>query len=120
MSESDGMDDVLDGGLRQSLMIASRIAATLARRRHESKRQQEHQVAQAAHEAHEAQALLTDYGSAERQQAFAASLATTGANETQVRGRAAAERSEGTHPSAAVTMGKGAVKANPNWGSSRF
>jgi hypothetical protein len=53
----------------------------------------------------------TDYGSAERQKAFAASLATTGANETQVRGRAAAERSEGTHPSAAVTMGKGATKA---------
>ena len=52
-----------------------------------------------------------DYGSAERQEAFAASLATTGANETQVRGRAAAERSEGTHPSAAVTMGKGAAKA---------
>ncbi|MEO3931237.1 hypothetical protein WMO79_00290 [Micrococcaceae bacterium Sec7.4] len=53
----------------------------------------------------------TDYGSAERQEAFAASLAGTGANETQVRGRAAAERSEGTHPSAAVTMGKGAAKA---------
>ena len=53
----------------------------------------------------------TDYGSAERQKAFAASLATTGANETQVRGRAAAERSEGTHPRAAVTMGKGAAKA---------
>jgi hypothetical protein len=52
-----------------------------------------------------------DYGSAERQEAFAASLATTGANETQVRGRAAAERSEGTHPRAAVTMGKGAAKA---------
>lgn len=52
-----------------------------------------------------------DYGSAERQEAFAASLATTGANETQVRGRAAAERSEGTHPSAAVTMRKGAAKA---------
>ncbi|MGO4230960.1 hypothetical protein AB4Y72_19125 [Arthrobacter sp. YAF34] len=52
-----------------------------------------------------------DYGSAERQEAFAASLATTGANETQIRGRAAAERSEGTHPSAAVTMGKGAAKA---------
>ncbi|GAC1453138.1 MAG: hypothetical protein PVSMB10_10470 [Pseudarthrobacter sp.] len=77
MSESDGMDDVLDGGLRQSLMIASRIAATQARRRQESERQQEHQVAQAAHEA---QALLTDYGSAERQQAFAASLATIGPN----------------------------------------
>lgn len=52
-----------------------------------------------------------DYGSAERQEAFAASLATTGANETQIRGRAAAERSEGTHPSGAVTMGKGAAKA---------
>lgn len=52
-----------------------------------------------------------DYGSAERQEAFAASLPATGANETQVRGRAAAERSEATHPSAAVTMGKGAAKA---------
>jgi hypothetical protein len=51
MSESDGMDDVLDGGLRQSLMIASRIAETLARRRQENQRQQEHQNAQAAHEA---------------------------------------------------------------------
>ncbi|MDQ0636432.1 hypothetical protein QFZ40_004403 [Arthrobacter pascens] len=51
MSESDGMDDVLDGGLRQSLMIASRIAETLARRRQESQRQQEHQDAQIAHEA---------------------------------------------------------------------
>ncbi|MDR6689060.1 hypothetical protein J2Y41_004664 [Arthrobacter sp. 1088] len=51
MSESDGMDDVLDGGLRQSLMIASRIAETLARKRHESQRQQEHLEAQAAHEA---------------------------------------------------------------------
>ncbi|RNL54894.1 hypothetical protein [Arthrobacter oryzae] len=51
MSESDGMDDVVDGGLRQSLMIASRIAETLARRRQESQRQQEHQDAQAAHEA---------------------------------------------------------------------
>jgi hypothetical protein len=52
-----------------------------------------------------------DYGSAERQESFAASLATTGANENQVRGRLAAERSEGTHPSAAVTRGKGAAKA---------
>ena len=51
MSESDGMDDVLDGGLRQSLLIASRIAETLARRRKESQRQIEHQDAQAAHEA---------------------------------------------------------------------
>ena len=52
-----------------------------------------------------------DYASAERQEAFAASLATTGASENQVRGRLAAERSEGTHPSGAVTMGKGAAKA---------
>ncbi|MET3952659.1 hypothetical protein [Arthrobacter sp. UYEF36] len=51
MSESDGMDDVVDGGLRQSLMIASRIAETLARSRQESQRQQEHQDAQTAHEA---------------------------------------------------------------------
>ncbi|WP_284986792.1 hypothetical protein [Arthrobacter sp. fls2-241-R2A-172] len=51
MSESDGMDDLLDGGLRQSLMIASRIAETLARRRQEEQRQQEHRDAQAAHEA---------------------------------------------------------------------
>jgi hypothetical protein len=56
MSESDGMDDVLDGGLRQSLMIASRIAETLARRRQESQRQQDHQDAQTAHEV---QARLT-------------------------------------------------------------
>lgn len=52
MSESDGMDDLLDGGLRQSLMIASRIAETLARHRQEAQRQQEHHNAQAAHEAH--------------------------------------------------------------------
>ena len=51
MSESDGMDDVVDGGLRQSLMIASRIAETLARKRQESQRQQEHLDPQAAHEA---------------------------------------------------------------------
>ncbi len=51
MSESDGMDDVVDGGLRQSLLMASRIAETLARRRQESQRQQEHLDSQAAHEA---------------------------------------------------------------------
>ncbi|MGO4591820.1 hypothetical protein [Paenarthrobacter sp. 2TAF44] len=51
MSESDGMDEVLDGGLRQSLMIASRVAETLARKRQESQRQQEHLDSQAAHEA---------------------------------------------------------------------
>lgn len=52
-----------------------------------------------------------EYGSAERQEAFAASLTTTGANENQVRGRVAAERSEGTHPATALIQGKGAAKA---------
>ncbi|RAX44611.1 hypothetical protein DQ354_14485 [Arthrobacter sp. AQ5-06] len=52
-----------------------------------------------------------DYGAAEHHEKFAESLANTGANETQIRGRLAAARSEGTHPSAAVTMGKGAAKA---------
>jgi hypothetical protein len=52
------------------------------------------------------------YGSAEHHEKFAESLANTGANETQIRGRLAAARSEGTHPSAAVIMGKkGAAKA---------
>jgi hypothetical protein len=51
MSEADGIDDVLDNGMRQSLLIASRIAETLARRRQEAQRQQEHQDSQAAHEA---------------------------------------------------------------------
>jgi hypothetical protein len=51
MSESDGIDDVLDNGMRQSLMIASRIAETLARRRQEAQRVQEHLDSQAAHEA---------------------------------------------------------------------
>jgi hypothetical protein len=51
MSESDGIDDFLDNGMRQSLMIASRIAETLARRRQETQRQQEHSDSQAAHEA---------------------------------------------------------------------
>jgi hypothetical protein len=51
MSESDGIDDVLDNGMRQTLMMASRIAETLARRRQESQRQQEHLDARAAHEA---------------------------------------------------------------------
>ncbi|MET3937188.1 hypothetical protein [Arthrobacter sp. OAP107] len=52
MSESDGMDDFLDNGIRQSLLIASRIAETLARRLQETQRQQEHHDAQTAHEAH--------------------------------------------------------------------
>lgn len=51
MSESDGIDDFLDNGMRQSLMIASRIAETLARRRQETQRQQENRDSQAAHEA---------------------------------------------------------------------
>jgi hypothetical protein len=51
MSESDGIDDLLDNGMRQSLMVAARIAETLARRRQEAQRQQEHQDIQAAHEA---------------------------------------------------------------------
>jgi hypothetical protein len=51
MSESDGMDDFLDNGMRQSLLIASRIAETLARRRQDAQRQQEHKDAQIAHEA---------------------------------------------------------------------
>jgi hypothetical protein len=61
-----------------------------------------------------------DYGSAERQEAFVASLAATGADESQVRGRAAAERSEGTHPSGAVTMGNkrcGQSQKDPHRGS---
>jgi hypothetical protein len=56
-------------------------------------------------------ASAADYGSAEHHEEFAESLAITGANETQIRGRLAAARSEGAHPSAAVTMGKGAAKA---------
>jgi hypothetical protein len=54
---------------------------------------------------------VAGYGSAEHHDKFAESLAKTGANDTQIRGRLAAARSEGTHPSAAVTMGKGAAKA---------
>jgi hypothetical protein len=51
-----------------------------------------------------------EYGSAAHQEAFAASLAGT-ASESQIQGRVAAARSEGTHPSAALTQGKGAAKA---------
>ena len=51
MSESDGMEDVIEGGLRQSLLIGSRIAETIARRRQETQRQQEQQDTQAAREA---------------------------------------------------------------------
>jgi hypothetical protein len=51
MSEPDGIDDVVDGSLRQSLMAASRLAETIARMRQESLRQREQQDTQSAHEA---------------------------------------------------------------------
>jgi hypothetical protein len=56
-------------------------------------------------------ASAASYGSAEHRGKFAQSLENSGANETQIRGRIAAARGEGTHPSAAVTIGKGAAKA---------
>lgn len=56
-------------------------------------------------------ASATGHGSAEHHEKFAESLEKPGANETQIRGRLAAARNEETHPSAAVTMGKGAAKA---------
>lgn len=55
-------------------------------------------------------AAQAGYGSAEHHKKFAESLAGTDANGTQIRDRLAAARSEGTHPSAAVTAGK-ATKA---------
>jgi hypothetical protein len=51
-----------------------------------------------------------EYGSADHHQAFAASLAGT-ASENLVQGRLAAARSEGTHPSEALTQGRGTAKA---------
>lgn len=68
MSESDGIGDVLDNGLRQSLMVAARVGETLARLRQESLREREHHDVQAAQEAHEAHARYT----AERAQMQAA------------------------------------------------
>jgi hypothetical protein len=65
-------------------------------------------------------ASATGYGSAEHHEKFARSLASTGTNENQIRGRLAAARSEGTHPSAAVTMGKGAVKARKTRGGQQW
>ena len=62
-------------------------------------------------------AAQAGYGSAEHHQKFAESLAGTGANETQIRGRLAAARSEGTHPSAAVTTGKAAKARKTRTGS---
>jgi hypothetical protein len=50
------------------------------------------------------------YGSADYHQAFAASLART-ASASQIQGRLTAARSEGTHPSSAVSAGKSAAKA---------
>ena len=43
MSESDGIDEVVDGSLRQSLMAAARLGETLARMRQESLRRREEQ-----------------------------------------------------------------------------
>ena len=49
-------------------------------------------------------------GSADHHQAFAASLAGT-ASEERVKGRLAAARSEGTHPSTALVPGNAPAKA---------
>lgn len=51
MSESDGMDDAVSGGFRQSLMIASQVAERLARARQEALRQQQTQVERSQSEA---------------------------------------------------------------------
>src|SRR5688572_28410213 len=52
MSEADGIDEAVDGSLRQSLMVASRLAETLARMRQETLRQREQQDTRASHQAH--------------------------------------------------------------------
>lgn len=44
MSESDGIDDAVLGGFRQSLVLASQVAERLARARQESMRQRQDQV----------------------------------------------------------------------------
>ena len=51
-----------------------------------------------------------EYGSADHHQAFAASLSGI-ASEERVKGRIAATRSEGTHPSTALAASKGPAKA---------
>jgi hypothetical protein len=51
-----------------------------------------------------------EYGSADHHQAFAVTLSGT-ASEERVKGRLAAARSEGTHPSAALVSGKDPAKA---------
>ena len=62
-------------------------------------------------------AAQAGYGSAEHHKKIAEFLADTGANETQIRGRLAAARSEGTHPSAAVTAGGNKGQKDPRRGS---
>lgn len=44
MSESDGIDDAVSGGFRQSLILAAQVAERLARARQESMRQRQDQV----------------------------------------------------------------------------
>ncbi|KII26825.1 hypothetical protein M707_25570, partial [Arthrobacter sp. AK-YN10] len=61
-------------------------------------------------------ASADDYGSAEHHQKFAETLTTTGATEPQIRGRLAAARSEGTHPSTAVTTAVAAKARKTNRG----
>lgn len=56
-------------------------------------------------------ASAASYGSAAHHEKSAESLEDSGANGTQIRGLLAAARSEGTHPIAAVNLGKRAAKA---------
>lgn len=64
MNEADGIDEALEGGMRQHLMIASRVAEAIARRIQEYQRQQQQDLDRANVEA---QARFT----AERSQARA-------------------------------------------------
>lgn len=57
-----------------------------------------------------------EYGSADHHQAFAASLAGTASDE-RVKGRLAAARSEGTHPSTALAPSKAPAKARKTKGA---
>lgn len=50
MSEADGMDDAVEGGFRQALMVATQIAERVARARQESLRQRENEAERAAAE----------------------------------------------------------------------
>jgi hypothetical protein len=56
-------------------------------------------------------ASAAGYGSAAHHEEFAESLKNSGATKEQIRGRLSAARSEGTHPSTALTAGKEAAKA---------